>query len=43
MSIALWILGGLIGGLVLVGIVELLKGPKGQLSEEEKWWSVDRE
>ena len=43
MTIALWILGGLIAGLVLVGIAELLKGPKGHMTQEEKWWSIDRE
>lgn len=43
MSTTLWILGGLVVGLVLVGIAELLKGPKGPFSHEDPWWYMDHD
>lgn len=43
MNIAFWILGGLVTGLVLIGVAELLKGPKGRLTQEDKWWHYDSE
>ena len=43
MSITLWILGGLVAGLVLVGVTELLKGPHGPLTRDKSWWESDQE
>ena len=43
MSTTLWILGGLVAGLVLVGIAELLKGPRGPHSREQQWWNYDND
>ena len=43
MNIALYFIGGLVLGLVLVGIAELLKGPRSNIPRDEKWWFLDNE
>jgi len=41
MTIVFWVLGGLFTGLILIGVAELLKGPQGRMTREDKWWQSD--